>query len=80
MSPSAGAMFPNNLSLYRRNRGFSQRAFADRTELSRMRISLWETGRSLPSMREAITLMAHLGVTLMELWPNQAHRNLIADT
>lgn len=77
---SAEAMFPNNLGLYRRNRRFTQRQFADVTHLSRVRLSLWETGRGLPNMKEAVVLMGVLKVTLMELYPTRAHRDLIAST
>lgn len=70
--------FANNLMLYRRSLGISQRGMADRLGIPRSRLSLWESGRSIPAWKSALAIATFFEVTIGELFPLQAIQELIA--
>ena len=58
----------NNLSAYRRERGFSQQALADLLGVSRQTVISLETGRYDPSLPLAFKLSAVFGCKIEDLF------------
>ncbi len=57
----------NNLFKARRKKGLSQEDVADQLGVSRQTISKWETGETLPDIRQAKRLAVLYGLSLDEL-------------
>ena len=70
--------FPNDLRLYRQRKGLKQKELAEALKLPRSRLSLWEGGRALPSLKEASLLATFLGVAVSQLWPDPRVQSFIA--
>ena len=57
----------NNLYKARKSSGLSQEEVAEKLGVSRQTVSKWETGETLPDIRQAAALAHMYGVTLDEL-------------
>lgn len=71
-------MFPNDLALYRKRAGLTQRELSLQTKIPRSRLSLWEGGKAIPSFSEAKRLAEYFHVGISELFPNPRVRDFIA--
>ncbi|OHD25860.1 MAG: hypothetical protein A2Y38_18205 [Spirochaetes bacterium GWB1_59_5] len=70
-------MFPNDLLVYRAKLGLTQGEVAAETGIPRSRLSLWETGRGLPTLAEAQKLASLYGVAISQMWPDGKFLSLI---
>lgn len=61
--------FPNRIRQYRVRAGWSQRALAHRLDRAMSMVCLWERGRRLPSLPNALRLARTLGSLTEELYP-----------
>lgn len=57
----------NELKLYRKDRGVSQKLLAQQIGVSEATIIRWEQGKSSPTAKELLQLSTALGVTPNEL-------------
>jgi DNA-binding XRE family transcriptional regulator len=78
-SPLA-APFKNDLRLYRLSKGVKQAELAKLLGIPRSRLSLWEGGRALPSLREAMLLSSYLGVPISVIWPDPRMQEFISQS
>ena len=69
-SASPSIIFDNRLLECRMNAGVNQRAAAELLGISRPTLSMWESGRSLPTARYLDMMMLHYGVTREALYPD----------
>ncbi len=59
--------FSESLLHFRKDRGLSQEALAEKIGVSRQAVSKWETGEAFPDLQKAILLSDALGVSLDDL-------------
>ena len=62
--------FPNDIRRCRIQRGLSQQALADKLELHRSLVSLWERGLRLPNVPSLLAMVRELGVLPDTLYPD----------
>lgn len=72
----------NNIKKYRENKGWSQVQLAERIAISRPSVSLWEQGKSEPSISVLVNIAKVLGVSLDMLVGNdeKTKRVIVLDT
>ncbi|MDE6107976.1 MAG: helix-turn-helix transcriptional regulator, partial [Oscillospiraceae bacterium] len=56
--------FPQNLSILRRQAGYTQETLAETLGVSRQAVGKWESGQALPEAATLLTLADLLGCTL----------------
>ena len=60
-------MLGDNIKKYRKISNLSQEELADKVNVTRQSVSLWETGKTQPSVDALIEIASALGVTADEL-------------
>jgi transcriptional regulator with XRE-family HTH domain len=65
--PELALRFGRNVALYRQLQRFSQEVVAERGEIHRTQMTLFETGQRLPRLDTVIKLASALNLTLPEL-------------
>ena len=58
-----GAMLSDNIKRYRKEIGMSQDELAEKLDVSRQSVSLWETGQTQPTIENVISLAKIFGIT-----------------
>ena len=65
-------MLGDNIKKYRKIKNLSQEELADKVNVTRQSVSLWETGKTQPSVDVLIKLASVLGVATDELLSDNA--------
>mgnify|MGYP001603707408 CR=1 FL=1 len=77
MSQAVAQQFKNNLAAYRKHQGLTQESQSLKLGISRARLSLWESGRELPSWEMLRILLTQYEASLEDLYPNRSVRDLL---
>ena len=62
----------NRIAEFRKKKGWSQQALADKLGVKYQQVATWERGQNLPSLRWALLLARELETTVEELFPLDA--------
>lgn len=70
--------FPNNLRALRERMRWTQRQLASHLGINRARLSLWESGRTLPRWGSLEVLMSLYEVSLSQIYPDRAIQSFLS--